>query len=84
MGYALSANSTAIQSIRWNSYVSVQNHSPTLTTGDSEKGDNPYGTRANNFAPNSRPQNVGGFQAEIALVATKYSAKGMKLSGGGL
>ena len=84
LGYALAANAGAIKAIRWNSFVSIQNHSPTLTTGDSERGDNPYGTKANNFAVNSRPQSIGALQAEVALVAAKYSYKGMKLSGGGL
>lgn len=82
LGYALTANAEALKAIRWNSYVSIQNHSPTLSTGDN--GNNPYGSKANPFADNSRPQDIGGFQAEIALIAAKYSYKGMKLSGGGL
>ncbi len=82
LGYALAANSGAIKSIRWNSYVSIQNHSPTLSVGDS--GNNPYGKPANPYSKNSRPQDVGALQAQIANIAVSYSYKGMKLSGGSL
>lgn len=82
LGYALVMNADEIASIRWNSHVSIQNNSKTLTVGD--EGNNPYGTNPNPFS-NSRPtQMVDGMFAEIAYVAAKYSSKGMRLSGGSL
>lgn len=72
---AMDKNAAAIASIRWNSKVSIQNVSQTLTVGDDEKGPLQEGDlRINNFIP-------GDFMA-VQFVADKYSRKNIPLSFG--
>lgn len=70
--HALQANRDAIAKIRWNSHVSIQNASQTLTDGD--RGDNPLNE------DNLRPGNfIPGDIMATALVAAKYSRTKMRL-----
>lgn len=70
--YALRMNKTAIDSIRWNSIVTIQNVSNTLTEGDDEGGPlQESDLRPYNFIP-------GDFMA-VHFVADKYSRKNVPL-----
>lgn len=70
--HALQVNRDAIAKIRYNSHVSIQNVSQTLTEGD--RGDNPLDEKS------LRPGNyIPGDVMATALVASKYSRVKMRL-----